>query len=91
MKPPPKSAAMKTIAGLVELLNDPGITDRARLGSWNISTRRSKYSSSTCAPGSQSRDHGAAIRQGYEVGCLTHRSTLTPIPKVLIYPDLVPP
>jgi hypothetical protein len=32
MKLPPKSAAMKTIrAGLVELLNDPGITDRARL------------------------------------------------------------
>jgi hypothetical protein len=29
---PPKSAAMKTIrAGLIELLNDPGITDRARL------------------------------------------------------------
>jgi hypothetical protein len=32
MKLPPKSAAMETIrAGLVELLNDPGITDRARL------------------------------------------------------------
>jgi hypothetical protein len=32
MNPPPKSAAMETIrAGLVELLIDPGITDRARL------------------------------------------------------------
>jgi hypothetical protein len=30
--PPRKPAAMETIrAGLVELLNDPGITDRARL------------------------------------------------------------
>jgi hypothetical protein len=32
MKPPQKSAAMKTIrTGLVELLNYPGITARARL------------------------------------------------------------
>ena len=30
--PPPKSVAMEIIrAGLVELVNDPGITDRARL------------------------------------------------------------
>jgi hypothetical protein len=29
MKPPAKSAAMKTIrAGLIDLLNDPGITDK---------------------------------------------------------------
>jgi hypothetical protein len=32
MHPPPKSAAMETIrAGLIELLNDQGITDCARL------------------------------------------------------------
>ena len=31
MKPPPKSAMETIRAGLVELLNDPGITDRARL------------------------------------------------------------
>jgi hypothetical protein len=90
--PPPKSAATGTIrAGLIELLNDPGITETAPACASYISARRSRHSSSTCAPRSPNRDHGAAILREYEVGAFTRRSTSTPIPKVLIDPDPVLP
>jgi hypothetical protein len=45
--------------------------------SWNNLAKRSKASSSTCAPGSRNRDHGAAIHRGYEVPPFGSRVTLS--------------
>jgi hypothetical protein len=71
MKPPSKSAAMETIrAGFIELLNDPGVTDRARLRQLEQLSEEVEGFIFEFPPSSQNRDHGAAIHHGYEFGAL---------------------